>query len=168
MNNRTGEVWGFGDNKYGQLASHGKEDFNLVEWSPRLLIGGGVAAVSAGWSHACALLHHPRGAVRLWGRNNYHQCGGWSAEGEEQDQAASVRVAADVKEWNARKVLAGSEHCLCLSAAGSVLAWGWNEHGSCAAADGDTVPCPRQVQLGGTVTDIFTGSAHSFALVSDG
>jgi alpha-tubulin suppressor-like RCC1 family protein len=164
MLNRTGELWGFGDNKYGQLSSDGKDDAKPVEHSPRLLIGSGVAAISAGWTHACALLHQPRGAIRVWGRNNYHQCGSSSQEQTWAPLRLAAEVTTNLEGW---KVMAGSEHCLCLTSEGRVLAWGWNEHGSCGTAAGDTVPSPSLVPLdGGPVTDIFTGSAHSFALVS--
>jgi alpha-tubulin suppressor-like RCC1 family protein len=65
-----------------------------------------------------------------------------------------------------REVLAGSEHCLCLTDSGQVLAWGWNEHGNCGQAeDTETVSTPSQIDLASCrAVRIFTGAAHCFAL----
>ncbi len=124
-----------------------------------------MASVSAGWTHAIALLDSGR-KVLVWGRNNYRQCG------VPQDQRIQLRQAAAM-DLDARKVLAGSEHCVCLTSSGSVLAWGWNEHGNCGITSEECVPTPRLVDLslagggGQLVTDIYTGSAHSFAALGD-
>ena len=138
-----------------------------VEWSPRLLMSGDLESVSAGWTHACALLRG--GKVHAWGRNNYSQCGRpVGAEVSEQDRTPQMHssAAAELMAANVRKVVAGSEHCLCLTGDGRVVAWGWNEHGSCGTELGECVPAPRALQLGDhKVTDVFTGSAHSFALI---
>ena len=102
----AGRVVGLGDNKHGQLDAPALFD----PTDPALPI------LSAGWTHVVALVW---GVVRAWGRNNYHQLGGGS--GGAAVCEGVVRVAA------------GTEHCLALGAAGGVLAWGWNEHGSCGA-----------------------------------
>jgi alpha-tubulin suppressor-like RCC1 family protein len=73
FNISQGELWGFGDNKHGQLGDSvvvGPEQL-----SARLLLDGQhVSSVSTGWTHACALTQ-PNSQLIVWGRNNYHQCG---------------------------------------------------------------------------------------------
>ena len=101
--------------------------------------------VSCGWTHAVFLQN---GFVRGWGRNNYHQLGG----------VGTGRV---------KKVVTGSEHCLVLTQENQVLAWGWNEHGNCGQEGEEDVKVPTPVKglEGVTVVDIFSGSAHCFAVV---
>ena len=101
--------------------------------------------VSCGWTHAVFLQN---GVVRGWGRNNYHQLGG----------VGSGRV---------KKIVTGSEHCLVLTEDNQVLAWGWNEHGNCGQEGEEDVEVPTQVKglEGLTVVDIFSGSAHCFAVL---
>ena len=137
-----------------------------MELSARLVLGGPVTSVSAGWTHACAVIE-PGGRLGVWGRNNYHQCGRQQVE-----PVANLSNAAEL-DINVRKVIAGSEHCLCLTGGGRVLAWGWNEHGNCGLAEEDgreTVAGPRPINLNassGQAADIFTGSAHCFAVIRE-
>ena len=94
------------------------------------------------------------GEVTAWGRDNYNQLGGGGAK------------PGEVLLQNIVKAIAGSEHCLALSTEGKVLAWGWNEHGSCGLEGLETVATPTHVKIPGSrpVRDIFVGAAHCFAI----
>jgi protein ATS1 len=118
--------------------------------SGALVMAGVTGSLSCGWTHVVALAG---GVVRAWGRDSYHQLGG---------RAGGQPVCEGV-----RKVVAGSEHCLALTEGGGVLAWGWNEHGSCGQEGEADVARPAPVPMPGDarpVRDIFVGSAHCFAL----
>ena len=101
--------------------------------------------ISCGWTHAVVLQDNVVGG---WGRNNYHQLGGNKLGG-------------------VKKIATGSEHCLALTSQNQVLAWGWNEHGNCGQDGEDDVETPTLVKglEGKITTDIFSGSAHSFAII---
>ena len=101
--------------------------------------------ISCGWTHAVFLQD---GVVRGWGRNNYHQLGG-------------------VGRGQVKKIVTGSEHCLVLTQKNQVLAWGWNEHGNCGQEGEEDIEIPVPVKglEGVTVVDIFSGSAHCFAVL---
>ena len=101
--------------------------------------------ISCGWTHAVFLQD---GVVRGWGRNNYHQLGG-------------------VGRGQVKKIVTGSEHCLVLTQKNQVLAWGWNEHGNCGQEGEEDIEIPAPVRglEGVTVVDIFSGSAHCFAVL---
>ena len=105
-------------------------------------------ALSCGWTHVVGL---EEGEGRVWGRDNYHQLGGGTG---------GQSVLEGVVE-----AVAGSEHCLALTREGRVVAWGWNEHGSCAQEGEENVPRPALVHLPGLAKQIWAGSAHCFAAI---
>ncbi|KAK5132814.1 hypothetical protein LTR08_008615 [Meristemomyces frigidus] len=70
------------------------------------------------------------------------------------------------------KFAAGSEHCLALTKAGKVLAWGWGEHGNCGEytdSDGDVkgrwneIGIPRREKVIG----VYAGCATSFIVTAE-
>ena len=101
--------------------------------------------VYCGWTHAVFLQN---GVVGGWGRNDYHQLAG-------------------IGLGRVKKIVTGSEHCLVLTQENQVLAWGWNEHGNCGQEGEEDIEVPTPVKglEGVTVADIFSGSAHCFAVV---
>ena len=101
--------------------------------------------VSCGWTHTVFLQN---GVVGGWGRNDYHQLAG-------------------IGLGRVKKIVTGSEHCLVLTQENQVLAWGWNEHGNCGQEGEEDIEVPTPVNglEGVTVVDIFSGSAHCFAVL---
>ncbi|CAN0381081.1 unnamed protein product, partial [Laminaria digitata] len=72
----------FGSNEHGQLGTgdaanrgDGTTGADMGDLLPDVDLGTGAVAtaVSAGWSHTCALLE--AGTVKCWGRNDYGQLG---------------------------------------------------------------------------------------------
>ena len=143
----NGENIGFGDNKHQQLCEDKTE--SMVMQPRKLENVSDKDLISCGWTHVTVTRG---GDVRVRGRDNYHQHGGG---------------AGGVAMTGVRKARAGSEHCLCLSEAGEVWSWGWNEHGNCGlgevSPDTECVLTPGRLPLD-NVTDIFVGSAHCFAI----
>ena len=143
----NGEIIGFGDNKHGQLC---QDRTMLTVMQPITLESvTDQDEISCGWTHMTLTRDND---VRVRGRDNYHQHGGG---------------AGGVTMRGVRKTRAGSEHVLCLSEAGQVWSWGWNEHGNCGLGevtpDTECVRAPSRLALD-NVTDIFVGSAHCFAI----
>ncbi|KAK5128394.1 hypothetical protein LTR85_003062 [Meristemomyces frigidus] len=68
-------------------------------------------------------------------------------------------------------IAAGSEHCLALTKAGEVLAWGWGEHGNCGEptdADGDVKGRWNEIEIPRSqrVTAVYAGCATSFIVTA--
>ena len=143
----NGEIIGFGDNKHQQLC----QDTNMLTVTQPITLENvnDQDEISCGWTHLTLTRDTD---VRVRGRDNYHQHGGG---------------AGGVTMTGVKKARAGSEHVLCLSEAGEVWSWGWNEHGNCGLGevtpDIECVSSPSRLPLV-NVTDIFVGSAHCFAL----
>jgi len=153
-----GEVWGAGDNKYKQISDQNQTNFKI----PTQLPLSNVRVLSTGWTHCSALFTDKH--IKLWGRNNYGQCCNGEFSNHKLINENSVKT---IEMQNYLKILAGSEHCLCLDSEGSVFAWGWNEHGNLGNGTIQNFNAPSKIYFTETmeVKDIFVGSAHCFALV---
>jgi alpha-tubulin suppressor-like RCC1 family protein len=92
-------------------------------------LSSGVASVTAGGAHTCALLDS--GAVKCWGRNQHGQLG----IGSTTDSYVPVDVP-DLRSGVAA-VSAGGNHTCALLDSGGVKCWGWNDNGD--LGDGTTV-----------------------------
>jgi len=184
---REGNLFGFGQNKFCQISKSCEKSIFL----PRQLAISGVASVSCGWTHVSTLsssLDHTPGGIssggtsttdsgddqttggrsigglyHAWGRNNYHQC---AQAGKETIVALDQQKGSLLADQLVKKVLSGSEHCLCLDVEGKVFAWGWNEHGNCGTGTTEDIPEPTQIEFPSShyICDIFVGSAHCFAM----
>ena len=145
----NGEVLGFGDNKFMQL----KPDRNILSVKePQVIDTFYDGEISCGWTH---VIYNNEDNILVMGRNNYYQHGAVDKnDGQHLHDMPGVR-----------EVLAGSEHCMCLTQEGHVVSWGWNEHGNCGLGDTgqDNVMVPTKLPLE-NVTQIFVGSAHCFAV----
>ncbi|HEY2517503.1 MAG TPA: hypothetical protein VGI39_41805 [Polyangiaceae bacterium] len=95
-------------------------------------------AVSAGESHACALL--ASGTVKCWGFNGSGQIGDGSYR--EADTPVDVKGVAGVK-----ALASGVVHTCALHQDGSVVCWGFN--GSGALGNGTRVDSPTAVAVAG-------------------
>jgi len=137
----SGEIVGFGDNKYQQL----RKDENISQFTEPTVIENASSddQISCGWTH---VVINRGGHVSVRGRNNFFQHG------------TCTRVRAAV---------AGSEHCTCLTDTGQLVTWGWNEHGNCGLGlDQDCIESPATMSLA-NVTNVFVGSAHCFAITEE-
>lgn len=152
------ECWGRNDS--GQLGNGTKTD------SPRLsgVVGleSGVAAVSAGAIHTCAVT--TEGTVKCWGAV-------FLGDGETIDSAIPIDVMVDS---DVVDVAAGAWYTCALTRAGGVMCWGTNIYGQ--LGDGTTTTRPTPVDaleepggepLSGVVA-VSAGDDHACALTSEG
>ncbi|XP_070764017.1 secretion-regulating guanine nucleotide exchange factor [Enoplosus armatus] len=166
-----GDLFLWGSNKHFQLTTreHFLSSPSLVKRS--LLGGDKVIHVWSGWTHIVAQTE--TGRVFTWGRGDYGQLGreastsqnperqsaGPSAEGGDQE----AFLPGEVKVLHgATQIACGSEHNLAI-VGGSLLSWGWNEHGMCGDGSQTDVFEPRLVS-GLRPLLIGCGAGHSMAM----
>ncbi len=124
-------------------------------------LGSGVAQISTGFSHTCALT--TTGAVKCWGLNSAGQLG----DGTNVNRSAPVDVSGLGS--GVVQISAGSNHTCVLTTAGTVKCWGDNASG--VLGDGTTVnrSIPVDVSgLGSSVAQVSAGDLHTCALMAAG
>ncbi len=120
--NRSGKVYCWGWNKWGQLGI-GSEDYRYHK--PKLnqyLNNEFVIDISCGAGHSLVLTNC--GEVYAWGRNDWGQIG----NGCNDNQLISIKV----KGFNNERVVmisCGSDHSMALTECGHVYSWGYNNCG---------------------------------------
>ena len=155
----TAPTTAWGDNVFGQVG----DGTTNPALSPVQVQGlqGGVLAIALGGDHGITL--KSGGTVFAWGFNS----GGQVGDGSTTARLAPKAVSGLSPGITA--VAAGDSHNLALTAAGAVMAWGYNASGQ--VGDGSTVnrlmPVPV-TGLGSGVVAIAAGGDHSLALKSDG
>ncbi|XP_027891795.1 secretion-regulating guanine nucleotide exchange factor isoform X2 [Xiphophorus couchianus] len=159
-----GELFLWGRNKHGQLAT--AEPFlpspTLLNRS--LLKGEKVMGVCSGWTHVVAQTE--RGRVFTWGRGDYGQLGRSASVSENEEMLMGIRkdcIPLEVTSlYGATQIVCGSEHNLAI-VGGCLLSWGWNEHGMCGDGSQADVFHPRLVSDLRPVV-IGCGAGHSMAV----
>lgn len=122
---RKVRCWGYGS--AGRLGSNGNAIVGATAGSMAAMsdlpLPAGVASVSMGGEHACALFLN--GTVRCWGEGAQGQLGNGSAARVGDSLAHSVANAADVQlPGPAVQISAGGQHTCALLATGKVRCWG--------------------------------------------
>jgi hypothetical protein len=125
-----GTTWCWGWNSNGQLGSATATDSSLLPVQVTAL-GSGVAQISAGWLHTCAL--GTDGSVSCWGANNHGQLGNGSAT----DSASPVAVVG--LGHAVVQITAGANESCATRSDGTL--WCWGE----ALAPNSTSSTPLQV-----------------------
>ncbi|GAB1602837.1 secretion-regulating guanine nucleotide exchange factor-like [Argonauta hians] len=163
---KDGSIYVWGCNKYGQ--STAMEDKILTEpyKIPSQLIslcdGDVVRELHSGWSHFLVLTE--KFQVLSWGRCDYGQLGR-AIDSTYNNCDPKPSIVKDLGEKVAR-LCCGAEHNLALLESGSLVCWGWNEHGMCGNGNETNQLIPTKVLLPekSTTCLIGTGTGHSFAL----
>ncbi len=155
----TGGVKCWGNNHDGELGDGTRKD----KVTPVDVTGltGGVAAITSGWRHTCALT--ASGGVKCWGNNHDGQLG----NGTEDDSLTPIDVAGLTSGVSA--ITARWRHTCALTSAGGVKCWGGNHHGE--VGDGARTDRNSPVDVVGLtngVKAIASGWRHVCALMTDG
>jgi alpha-tubulin suppressor-like RCC1 family protein len=159
----AGGVVCWGDNESGQLGN-GEQGCGLVYCyrSTPVAVSGlasGVAAISAGWQHTCALTS--AAGVVCWG------AGGTLGDGTTTTRLTPVAVSGLAS--GVAAISAGGGHTCALTSAGGVVCWGYNGGGQ--LGDGTTTTRLTPVAVSGLasgVAAISAGGEHTCALTSAG
>jgi alpha-tubulin suppressor-like RCC1 family protein len=149
----------WGDNGDGQLG----DGTVTGQHAPRAVSGlsAGVAAVSAGYVHTCALL--TAGGLKCWGHNTFGELGDGTNDVRHEPtevSGLSEGVAA---------VAAGAWHTCALLTTGGLQCWGRNSDGQLGIGNTDDSNTPMDVLgLAAGVVAVAAGYAHTCAVLATG
>lgn len=153
----SGSVMCWGVNTYGQLGD-GTQTFRTTPAAVTGL-GTGVADISAGGYHTCAVL--TTGEAKCWGWNQYGQLGDTS--GTMRTTAAAVQGL----QANISKVAVGQMHSCAITKAGAVMCWGSNSDYRLGRGPSTNAPSAAQVTgLATGVQSISAGMSHTCVVLS--
>lgn len=154
----AGAVRCWGDGFFGQI---GNGD-DGGETTPQQVTGmtSGIAAISAGFAHTCAL--STSGGLRCWGLNAYGQIG----DGTDTQRNAPVNVSGLTS--GVASVSAGAFHTCALLTAGGTRCWGDNTTGQIGDGTNTQRNSPTPTATGLTPTALGSGGSHTCAVLSDG
>ncbi|MBI1801247.1 MAG: RCC1 repeat-containing protein, partial [Chloroflexi bacterium] len=160
----TSDVKCWGYNSTGQLGDGTTTD----RYTPVDVVGltSGVASISAGYGHTCALT--TGGGVKCWGWNDSGQLG----DGTTTDRLTPVDVTGLTSGVTA--IAAGYYHTCALTKGGGLKCWGLDFHGQFGDGTNLTTDPLSQltpvdvIGLTSGVSAIVAGSAHTCALTKSG
>ena len=151
------QCWGI--NNFGQLGDGTR--VNRAQPAPVVGLGSGIASLSAGGAHACALTN--AGAVFCWGANTQGQLG----DGTTVSRDVPALVVG--LESGVQNIALGEVHSCAQLASGALRCWGANIRGE--IGDGTferrLVPTALSVQLE-NVTNLAAGGYRTCAGTADG
>lgn len=154
-----GGVKCWGSNYDGQLGDGTRTDRAL----PVNVIGleSGVVALSASWTHTCAVT--AAGGVKCWGAN-------WNAQlGDGTTTRRLTPVDTLPPGSGASAVSCGGYHSCALSTEGKLWCWGWNSDGQIGDGTTQTRSTPVEVTgLGGAAKAVSAGGSHTCARLANG
>uniref|UniRef100_A0A8B9KVT5 HECT and RLD domain containing E3 ubiquitin protein ligase 4 n=1 Tax=Astyanax mexicanus TaxID=7994 RepID=A0A8B9KVT5_ASTMX len=157
---RRGQIFSWGQNKYGQLGL-GKEGPSVL--TPQLvqsLLGIPFAQISAGGAHSFGLTLS--GAVFGWGRNKFGQLG----LNDNSDRCAPCLLKT-LRSQRVVYICCGEDHTAALTKEGGVFTFGAGGYGQLGHNTTNHEINPRKVfeLMGNVVTQISCGRQHTMAFI---
>ncbi|XP_073300379.1 ultraviolet-B receptor UVR8 isoform X1 [Primulina huaijiensis] len=130
--------------------------------------------VALGWNHALLLTRE--GKLYMLGGDHHGVLGNphktpWMKDEPKQDILLKL---IDLEETSVLQIAAGAEHSALVTDNGSVMTWGWGEHGQLGLGNTVDKTCPRLVNLGSVVagkhviSSVYCGSGFCFVLQNFG
>ena len=173
----SGQLYGFGDNEYGQLGSAANNVGNTPNPTPTLVTlpgeSGTVTHVAAGYDHS--LVVTSGGQLYAFGDNYHGQLGNTTNNGSSAANPTPTPVTLPGGSGTVTQVAAGDDFSLVVTSTGELFAFGDNEYGQLGfgANNGTNSPnpSPTQVQLpgdAGTVTAVAAGDDFGLVATSAG
>jgi alpha-tubulin suppressor-like RCC1 family protein len=157
---KSGAVYAWGGNFYGQLGNNSTTESNFPVAVNTLT--SGVTAIAAGVDHSLAIQN---GAAYTWGWNEHGQLGYDVPTGNSSIPLAVSGLTSGVT------AIAGGEYCSLAIKDGDVYAWGYEKYGQLGNGVDSTahsiVPIKVLDQSANFVA-VAAGTASSYALSSDG
>jgi alpha-tubulin suppressor-like RCC1 family protein len=154
---RDGGIFCWGTNADGQLGTGDRVSRSTpVRVS---LDGASAAAVTAGWSHTCAISRDAR--AYCWGANDQGQLG-------VQGTPARAVPAAVTTDLLFNRISAGSAHTCALTVEGEAFCWGRNSDGRLGDGSTHDRAMPTAVRTSQRFAEISLGARHSCALTRNG
>ena len=154
---KQGDVWGWGQNSYGQLGS-GDLNTQVIPVQAHKTLSN-IIAIEAGSIHSMAL--DADGGVWTWGRNFYGELGDGGSEGGYMP--CKLQSLPPIK-----VIAAGDYFSMALGRDGTLWAWGDNEFGQLGDETTVNKTSPVQVLGVGKVAAMACGNKHALILCSDG
>ena len=153
----SGQLYGFGDNFFGQLGSSANTGTNNPNPTPTLVTLPGeigpVTQIAAGSDHSLAVT--ASGQLYGFGYNYYGQLGrsANTSSGDPNPTPTVVTLAGEI--GPVTQVAAGGNHSLAVTASGQLYAFGYNGYGELGSATnsgtGNPNPTPTPVSLPGEI-----------------
>ena len=169
----TGGVRCWGEGSFGELGGGLNPPSTSLPPVDVVGLAGGVAAISVGDFHTCAVLYS--GGVKCWGLNDIGQLGVTTGTCVSTFPCTSTPLEVTGLASGYVDVAAGSDHSCALSSSGAVKCWGANSLGQLGVETTETcgsAPCrttPVDVEgLGSGVVQITAGGFHTCARMVDG
>jgi alpha-tubulin suppressor-like RCC1 family protein len=173
----SGQLYGFGENAAGQLASTAGNGGASPNPIPALLAfpgaTGPIVESAAGGRFALALTSTNQ--LYAFGSNLFGQLGVASSSGTPSPNPTPQMLALPGASGRVAQIAAGAAHALVLTSAGELFTFGENRFGQLGRTDNAGSEAPNRVpeRIGlpgasGQVTQIAAGCEHSLALTSTG
>ena len=156
----AGDVKCWGSNFYGQLG----DGTTPLRTTPVDVTGltSGVAAVSTGGLHTCALT--TLGALKCWGFNSYGQLGDGTSGNVRTTPVDVTGLTTEIA-----AVSAGADHTCALTTAGGLKCWGGNFYGHLGDGTATNRTTPVDVtDLTSGVAAVSSGASRTCALTTAG
>jgi uncharacterized repeat protein (TIGR02543 family) len=165
----TGRIFAWGDNASGQLGDgsvSAKSTPTLITFSS-LSSNERIASIAAGFNHSLAITS--LGRVFAWGANASGQLGNGTTN--LRSTPTLISVANLNSSETVISVYAGLNHSMVLTSSSRVFAWGTNADGelgigSTSSANTPTLVSFTNLNQGETISNLYVGEKHSFALTS--
>jgi alpha-tubulin suppressor-like RCC1 family protein len=172
----SGQLYAFGDNKYGQLGNATNTGPTLSgpappNPTPTIVALGGEKAVYAAAGYDHSLVVAASGRLYAFGNNAGGQLGNATHNGSDTATSTPTLVSLPGASGLVTQVAAGTSFSLALTASGQLYAFGYNGSGQLGNAPLGANPTPALVTLpgeNGPITQIAAGSAHTLALTASG